>query len=225
MTELLVGTKKGLFALHGDDGTFEITARAFAGEPVRVRDPRFQERPLPRVRHVRVLRAEDLRHRRPSGEWQQAEGARAARGRGEVARAALVDRARRGGRAPVRGRSAGRAVREPRRRHELGAQSGRSGSSRRGPSGTRAPAGCACTRSRPGRATPRGSPSRSRRSASGSRTTAASRGVTGTRGSRAVHARGRARGPLHPLRPQHAPPPDEARAPVHAVPRRRVPLG
>ena len=33
MTELLVGTKKGLFALQGDNGTFEITARAFAGEP------------------------------------------------------------------------------------------------------------------------------------------------------------------------------------------------
>jgi len=34
MTELLVGTKKGLFALQGDDGgAFEITARAFAGEP------------------------------------------------------------------------------------------------------------------------------------------------------------------------------------------------
>src|SRR5690349_14698109 len=34
MTEVLVGTKKGLFALEGDPGgTFEITARAFAGEP------------------------------------------------------------------------------------------------------------------------------------------------------------------------------------------------
>ncbi|MGH2859390.1 MAG: WD40/YVTN/BNR-like repeat-containing protein [Solirubrobacteraceae bacterium] len=35
MTELLVGTKKGLFVLEGEPGEgFEITARAFAGEPV-----------------------------------------------------------------------------------------------------------------------------------------------------------------------------------------------
>ena len=34
MTELLVGTKKGLFVLEGADGDFGITARAFAGEPV-----------------------------------------------------------------------------------------------------------------------------------------------------------------------------------------------
>jgi photosystem II stability/assembly factor-like uncharacterized protein len=35
MTELLVGTKKGLFALAGEPGeAFEITDRAFAGEPV-----------------------------------------------------------------------------------------------------------------------------------------------------------------------------------------------
>jgi photosystem II stability/assembly factor-like uncharacterized protein len=43
MTELLIGTKKGLFALAGEPGTpFEVTGRAFAGEPVEfaVRDPR-----------------------------------------------------------------------------------------------------------------------------------------------------------------------------------------
>ena len=35
MTEVLVGTRKGLFALEGEPGgKFEITARAFAGEPV-----------------------------------------------------------------------------------------------------------------------------------------------------------------------------------------------
>ena len=42
MTEVLVGTKKGLFALEGAPGAgFEVTARAFAGEPVEyaVRDP------------------------------------------------------------------------------------------------------------------------------------------------------------------------------------------
>jgi hypothetical protein len=42
VTELLVGTKKGLFALEGPPGgPFEVTARAFAGEPVEyaMRDP------------------------------------------------------------------------------------------------------------------------------------------------------------------------------------------
>jgi len=42
MTELLVGTKKGLFVLEGDPASgFEVTARAFAGEPVEfaLRDP------------------------------------------------------------------------------------------------------------------------------------------------------------------------------------------
>src|SRR5271168_4816560 len=43
MTELVVGTKKGLFLLEGEPGSgFEITARAFAGQPVdfATRDPR-----------------------------------------------------------------------------------------------------------------------------------------------------------------------------------------
>jgi photosystem II stability/assembly factor-like uncharacterized protein len=42
MTELLVGTKKGLFVLRGEPGeTFTVTERAFAGEPVEyaMRDP------------------------------------------------------------------------------------------------------------------------------------------------------------------------------------------
>lgn len=35
MTELLVGTRKGPFVLEGDAGSpFEVTARAFEGEPV-----------------------------------------------------------------------------------------------------------------------------------------------------------------------------------------------
>jgi photosystem II stability/assembly factor-like uncharacterized protein len=43
MTELLIGTKKGLFALAGEPGEpFDVSARAFAGDPVEfaVRDPR-----------------------------------------------------------------------------------------------------------------------------------------------------------------------------------------
>ena len=35
MTELLVGTRKGLFVLTGEPGApFEVTDRAFAGDPV-----------------------------------------------------------------------------------------------------------------------------------------------------------------------------------------------
>ena len=74
MTELLVGTKKGLFALQGDNGTFEITARAFAGEPCEfaVRDER-SGRYLACVTSAfygpKIFVTDDL-----AGEWQQAEG-------------------------------------------------------------------------------------------------------------------------------------------------------
>jgi hypothetical protein len=74
MTEILVGTKKGLFALQGDGGPFEITARAFAGEPVEfaIRDPR-SGRYLACVTSMfygpKVFVTDD-----PAGEWQQAEG-------------------------------------------------------------------------------------------------------------------------------------------------------
>jgi hypothetical protein len=75
MTELLVGTKKGLFALRGDAGDpFEISARAFAGEPVEyaIRDPR-SGRYLASVTSAfygpKVWVTDD-----PAGEWQEAEG-------------------------------------------------------------------------------------------------------------------------------------------------------
>jgi hypothetical protein len=74
MTELLVGTKKGLFALQGDNGAFEITARAFAGEPCEfaTRDPR-SGRYLACVTSAfygpKIFVTDDL-----SGEWEQAEG-------------------------------------------------------------------------------------------------------------------------------------------------------
>jgi hypothetical protein len=58
MTELVVGTKKGLFLLEGEPTAgFEITTRAFAGQPVdyATRDARSD---------VTVLRAEDLLLRR-----------------------------------------------------------------------------------------------------------------------------------------------------------------
>jgi hypothetical protein len=75
MTELLVGTKKGLFALNGEPGEeFAVTARAFAGEPVEyaMRDPRTG-RVLASVTSAfygpKIWWADD-----PAGEWHQADG-------------------------------------------------------------------------------------------------------------------------------------------------------
>jgi hypothetical protein len=75
MTELLVGTRKGLFVLEGEPGSlFEVTARAFVGEPVEyaLRDPR-SGRVLVSVTSPfygpKVFYADD-----PAGEWQQASG-------------------------------------------------------------------------------------------------------------------------------------------------------
>src|SRR5919107_1598972 len=75
MTELLVGTKKGLFVLEGEPGSpFEVTARAFAGDPVEyaVRDAR-SGRVLASVTSPfygpKIFYADD-----PAGEWEQAAG-------------------------------------------------------------------------------------------------------------------------------------------------------
>jgi photosystem II stability/assembly factor-like uncharacterized protein len=75
MTELLVGTRKGLFVLAGEPGSeFEVTERAFAGEPVEfaVRDPRsgrvFASVTSP-FYGPKVHYADDL-----GAEWQQAAG-------------------------------------------------------------------------------------------------------------------------------------------------------
>jgi len=84
MTELLVGTKKGLFALQGDDGSFEISARAFAGEPVEfaLRDSR-SGRYLASVTSAfygpKIFVTDD-----PNGEWEQAHGVELPEG-GDVA--------------------------------------------------------------------------------------------------------------------------------------------
>ncbi len=75
MTELLLGTKKGLFVLEGEPGDgFEITARAFPGEPV---DYAMRDRHSGRLLATmtspfygpKIFHAED-----PNGEWEQAEG-------------------------------------------------------------------------------------------------------------------------------------------------------
>jgi hypothetical protein len=75
VTELLIGTRKGLFVLEGQPGgEFEVTARAFAGEPVEyaMRDPR-SGRLLASVTSAwhgpRIWHTED-----PAGEWEQASG-------------------------------------------------------------------------------------------------------------------------------------------------------
>jgi photosystem II stability/assembly factor-like uncharacterized protein len=75
MTELLVGTKKGLFVLDGEPGgEFAVRARAFAGEPVEyaMRDPR-SGRVLAAVTSgwygPQLWHTDD-----PAGEWTRADG-------------------------------------------------------------------------------------------------------------------------------------------------------
>src|ERR1700680_4632735 len=75
MTELIIGTKKGLFVLEGEpEAGFEIRTRAFKGEPIdyATRDPRTG-RMLATVASPfygpKIFYTED-----PSGEWEQAEG-------------------------------------------------------------------------------------------------------------------------------------------------------
>jgi photosystem II stability/assembly factor-like uncharacterized protein len=82
MTELLVGTRKGLFVLTGDDeARFEITARAFVGDPV---DYAMREPATGRVFVAvtspfwgpRIWFAEDL----GSDDWQACKGVALPRG-------------------------------------------------------------------------------------------------------------------------------------------------
>jgi hypothetical protein len=75
MTELLVGTRKGLFALEGDaGGPFDVVARAFPGETVEyaMRDP-HSGRVVASVTSAfygpKVWTADD-----PAGEWEPAGG-------------------------------------------------------------------------------------------------------------------------------------------------------
>jgi hypothetical protein len=85
MTELLLGTKKGLFVLEGEPGApFEVTARAFAGEPVEyaMRDPRsgrIHAAVTSPFYGPKLFSTDD-----PEGEWEQAEGVELPRG-GEAA--------------------------------------------------------------------------------------------------------------------------------------------
>src|SRR5262245_5325298 len=75
MTELLVGTKKGMFSLQGDaGGNFEIATRSFAGEAVEfaTRDPRtgrYFAATTNAFYGPKLWVTDD-----PGGEWQEAEG-------------------------------------------------------------------------------------------------------------------------------------------------------
>jgi photosystem II stability/assembly factor-like uncharacterized protein len=75
MTELLVGTRKGLFALEGDaGGPFEVTTRAFSGEPVEyamrdARSGRYLAATTSPFYGPKFWTADEL-----DGEWQQADG-------------------------------------------------------------------------------------------------------------------------------------------------------
>lgn len=85
MTELLIGTKKGLFVLEGEPGAgFEISARAFAGEPVdfalrNPRDGRLLATSTSPFYGPKIWHAED-----PGAEWEQAEGVAMPDGDGEA---------------------------------------------------------------------------------------------------------------------------------------------
>jgi hypothetical protein len=75
MTELLVGTRKGLFVLEGEPGgAFEVTARAFAGDPVEyamrdLRSGRLLASVTSPFYGPKIWLADDA-----TGEWKQAEG-------------------------------------------------------------------------------------------------------------------------------------------------------
>ena len=75
MTELLVGTKKGLFTLQGEPGSaFEVATRSFAGEPVEfaMRDPhsgRYFATMTSPFYGPKIFYTDD-----PGGEWAQSTG-------------------------------------------------------------------------------------------------------------------------------------------------------
>ena len=75
MTELLVGSKKGLFVLRGEPGEpFDIAARAFPGDVVEygTRDPRtgrYFASVTSGFYGPRLMYTDD-----PTGEWEQAKG-------------------------------------------------------------------------------------------------------------------------------------------------------
>ena len=121
MTELLVGTKKGLFRLEGTPGDgFEITARAFAGQSFEyaMRDPRTG-RYLASVTSwfygPKIWVTDD-----PTGEWEQAEGTTLPEGDEKALERIWVIAPGEADGLLYAGGDPGLAVREPRRRRARG---------------------------------------------------------------------------------------------------------
>jgi hypothetical protein len=164
LTELVVGTKKGLFLLEGEPGSgFEIKARAFAGQPVdfATRDPR-SGRLLATVTSPFYGPKIFYTDGDPDAEWEQADGVALPEGGDQALERIWVIACGEADGTLYAGGDPGSPVREPRRRSELGDQRRDCGSSRRARTGSRAAAGSACTRSAPGREIPTSWPSPSR---------------------------------------------------------------
>ena len=167
MTELLVGTKKGLFVLEGDAGL------RLRGDRARVR------RRARRVRAARpalgrllaavsspfygpkVFFTDD-----PAGEWEQATGVELPEGGDKALERMWILHLGEADGQIFAGGDPG-VLFESRDGGASSSSTARSGSTRRDRSGSRAAAGCACTRSRRGPASRTGSRSRSPRPACG----------------------------------------------------------
>ena len=226
MTELLVGTKKGLFVLRGDPedrDRFALVTRAFAGDVVEfaIKDPRtgrYFASVTSGFYGPRLMFTDD-----PTGEWRQAAGPAFPEGSRDLARAHLGRQAGRGRRRALRRRRPGRAVREQGRRRDLVAERG----AVEGARGRRLEPGG--RRARPalhlpvaGRPQPAGDRrERRRRVDHGGRRPDVADRLPGARAP--VHAGGGARDDQRPLRAQHASRAHATGAPLPAVPRERLP--
>ena len=198
MTELLLGTKKGLFALEGDPGAgqgFELRCRAFPGEPVdfAMRDPasgRVIATSTSPFYGPKIWFADD-----PAGEWTQAEGVALPEGSEEALERIWVIVAGEDG-SLYAGGDPGVLFESRDGGADVAAQPGLCASVGWRTTGSRAAAASACTRSCRGRASPTSCPSRSRPPACGTpRTTARPGGAATGASSRATCPRTRRRRP------------------------------
>ena len=201
---ILVGTRKGLFVLKGDEARREWDARGAV--PRRLgRVPRDEGRRVDlRRREPRRLRRNRPALRRRRQDLGAERGPRPARGSRADAREDMARRAG-PGRDAVARRRAGRALPLGRPRRELGAGHEPDRPSRPASAGIPARAGCARTRSRfdpkdPNRRCTSASPPR----ASSAARTAASRGRPTNKGTAADFMRGRPLPRARPVRPQGA---------------------
>jgi hypothetical protein len=155
LTELLVGTKKGLLLLEGELGCgFEVKTRAFAGQPVdfATRDPRTG-RLLATVTSPfygpKIFYTDDG----PDAEWEQTEGVALPEGGDRALERIWVIAC-----GEADGTLYAGVIPEPCSRATTAERAGKSmpdcGSSPRARTGSRAAAGSACTRSAPGREIP-----------------------------------------------------------------------